>query len=154
MQSRKGDTSWYYDFSEPIENDRTRVSYPFPFPSPPGLIQEACHYLELVIGKITCKDYSGIEGLFRWNWMSPWLLVSEVVLSVVRNGWKLKCSIKLIELTSIVKYHGKSFINTLNFFFPLEHQHSAWNLPQRDEHQESHAWVRGSHARANIPEQA
>ena len=26
VQSRKPDTSWYYDFSEPIENDRTRVS--------------------------------------------------------------------------------------------------------------------------------
>ena len=26
VQSRKPDASWYYDFSEPIENDRARVS--------------------------------------------------------------------------------------------------------------------------------
>lgn len=26
VQSRKNDTSWYYDFSEPIEQDRARVS--------------------------------------------------------------------------------------------------------------------------------
>lgn len=35
-----------------------------------------------------------------------------------------------------------------NFCCPSEYQHTAGNLPHRDEHQEGDAWVRGSYASA------